>query len=244
MRAYRPPCRIATLLLPLLLGLVAAPLHGRILISEFMAVNDGTLQDEDGEDSDWLELTNTGTAAVDLSGWFLTDDPAALGKWQMPALVLGAGEQVVLFASDKDRRDASGELHTNFRLTSGGEFLALVRPDGTTIEHGYAPAYPPQYPNVSYGVSTDGVEVVSLVGPGALARYLVPADDRADVNNPAATSAWNDPAHDDAAWTAAELGVGYVRGTDEHPYNEPIFCPSTIRYLRLQTEMKTMTLST
>jgi hypothetical protein len=44
------------------------------LISEFMAVNDGSIHDEDGEESDWIEIHNRSIEVVFLDGWFLTDD--------------------------------------------------------------------------------------------------------------------------------------------------------------------------
>ena len=67
---------------------------------------------------------------------------------------LGAGDELLVFASNKDRRVAAGELHTNFKLDSGGEYLALVKPDGTTVEFDYGTSYPPQYADVSYGLSS------------------------------------------------------------------------------------------
>src|SRR5438876_7130768 len=44
-----------------------------VFISEFMAVNDSTLADEDGDFSDWIEIHNGGTNSINLDGWFLTD---------------------------------------------------------------------------------------------------------------------------------------------------------------------------
>ena len=48
-------------------------LTGDIVINEFMADNTRTLQDKDGEYSDWIEIYNGGTSAADLAGWYLTD---------------------------------------------------------------------------------------------------------------------------------------------------------------------------
>src|SRR4051794_10320164 len=67
------------------------PLEARVLfaftapyISEFMAANTRTLSDSDNQFSDWIELHNPTAAAVDVGGWYLTDDPAALTKWKVP----------------------------------------------------------------------------------------------------------------------------------------------------------------
>jgi hypothetical protein len=74
-----------------------------IVISEFLASNISGLTDEDGENSDWIELENVSGAAVLLSGWSLTDDQTELNRWVFPAVTLGPGDQLVVFASGKDR---------------------------------------------------------------------------------------------------------------------------------------------
>ena len=60
-----------------------------------------------------------------------------------------------MFASDKNRVDPAGPLHANFQLSKGGEYLALVRPDGS-ISHAFSPEYPPQYQDISYGLTVFG----------------------------------------------------------------------------------------
>src|SRR5438552_554128 len=54
-------------------------------ISEFLAVNNSGLKDEDGDRPDWFELYNPTPGDVDLAGYHLTDDAAALTKWTSPA---------------------------------------------------------------------------------------------------------------------------------------------------------------
>ena len=97
--------------------------------------------------------TSPGAGAVDLSGWALTDDSGDLALWVFgPGTVLPDGGYLVVFASDKDRRDPAGPLHTNFKLSGGGEYLALVNSTGSIVTE-YAPEYPPQEEDVSYGLS-------------------------------------------------------------------------------------------
>ncbi|MBM3848263.1 MAG: hypothetical protein FJ405_18500, partial [Verrucomicrobia bacterium] len=123
-----------------------------VVINEFLAVNDRGIRDEDGDASDWIEIYNAGATPVSLAGWFLTDDPRNLSKWRFPAVTLNPRSFLVVFASEKNRILPSAPLHTNFKLERNGEFLALVRPDRTTLSSDYRPTYPAQRTDVSYGL--------------------------------------------------------------------------------------------
>jgi hypothetical protein len=156
--------RISLLALIATTYMIGASNAAQLVINEFMARNDsaqplrkGDLLDEDGDPSDWIEIYNPTNDAINLDGWFLTDDTNDLEKWEFPAVEISRGGFLVVFASGKDRRDADEQLHTNFQLRAGGEFLALVRPamnhsgtgpDGTTIEQAYD-EYPPQFAGIS-----------------------------------------------------------------------------------------------
>ena len=66
---------------------------------------------------------------------------------------LAPQERLVVWASNKDRSDSLSELYTNFKLSAGGEYLALIEPDGSTIANEFSPEFPPQFTDVSYGVT-------------------------------------------------------------------------------------------
>lgn len=121
-----------------------------VVITEFMADNRRTLRDEDGDSTDWIELFNTGTGPVELGGWFLTDTRTNLTKWAFPATSLSGRTYRVVFASNKDRTNAAAQLHTNFKLSAEGGYLALVDAR-TNIVSEYAPKYPRQTTDVSFG---------------------------------------------------------------------------------------------
>src|SRR5688572_14140322 len=101
------------------------------IISEFMADNGNTLADQDGAFSDWIEIHNPTPNTVNLDGYYLTDDASLPLKWRIPSVTLPASGNLVVFASGKDRAVAGQELHTNFELDAAGDYLALVKPDGT-----------------------------------------------------------------------------------------------------------------
>lgn len=161
MRSHLPS---KTLLAPLLAGFLIVPsAEASLRISEFMADNGSTLTDEDGEFSDWIEISNSSTLPFSLDGYSLTDDAQALTKWTFPAVTLAPGGSLVVFASSKDRTDSGSELHTNFKLSSAGEYLALIEPGGLTVATEFAPVYPPQFRDESFGYgSVGGSTVIDL----------------------------------------------------------------------------------
>ena len=143
-----------------------------IVINEILASNDNGLLDEDGDSSDWIELYNPGVNAVDLTGWvlFQSDD----NRWSFPAVTIGAGEYLVVFASGKNRRptpanitDGISNLHTGFQLNRGGEYLALenntgdLQPDGV-----FDPEYPVQRTDISYGIFANTLRYLENPTPG------------------------------------------------------------------------------
>jgi len=177
-----------------------------LVISEFVASNDRSLRDQDGDYPDWIEIQNTTAEVVSLDGWSLTDDLDEPTKWEFPAVSIGPGEYLIVFASGKNERDPDGALHTNFALAAGGESVVLVGPDGA-IAHAYSD-YPPQFAAISYGMSGSGsgtqTETI-LIPEGAEARALIPTDGSLGMD-------WILPGFDDSAWLAGSTGVGYDYG--------------------------------
>ena len=180
--------------------LLAKAASADVIISEFMASNSRTLKDEDNSYEDWIEIANNGTTVVNLGGWYLTDTANDLRKWQFPATNLNSGGFLVVFASNKDRRVAGAPLHTNFRLSNSGEYLALVKPDGTNIATQFSPTFPPQAPDVSYGF---GILTTNetLISSNSLAKVLVPVTGTG--------TNWLNLNYDDSDWTAGTNGVGF-----------------------------------
>jgi hypothetical protein len=135
------------------------------ILNEFMAENAGILNDEDGETPDWIELKNPNPFPLGVTGWSLTDDPLLPQKWTLPAgAEIPANGYLLVFASGKNRRVPDGELHTNFQLSSGGEYLALVRPDAS-VAHEFLPGYPNQFEDIAYGTQPDGMTYRFLTDP-------------------------------------------------------------------------------
>ncbi len=126
-----------------------------IVINEFMADNDTTIQDPDGTGfPDWVELHNTSDSAVDLSGYFLTDNLQDTTKFEIPSGVSIPANGYLLFWADNDTDQ--GPTHTNFKLSKSGEEIGLYAP--TALGNGVADSYVfgEQSSDVSEGRSCDG----------------------------------------------------------------------------------------
>ena len=148
------------------------------VISEFMADNDDTIEDEDCRSSDWLELFNSTGNPLNLAGWHLTDDPTNLTKWRIPDLLLAANQRRVIYASGKDQD--IGELHTNFSIDKDGGYLALVKPDGITVTSSYS--FGEQYEDISYGTlgeeQSEGYFSTPSPGSGNLSPQGIPVREK------------------------------------------------------------------
>ena len=121
-----------------------------LIISEFMASNSASLEDEDGDFSDWIEIYNPSASAVNLFNYSLTDEEDEPDKWVFPDIQLPSGSYLIIFASGKNRKPQDGELHTGFKLSASGEYLALCKPDNNN-EYLAGDPYPEQYSNISFG---------------------------------------------------------------------------------------------
>ena len=136
------------------------------VISEIVAINNNTLDDEDGDSSDWIEIHNTAAVEFDLSGFYLTDDPLVPARWQFPAgTVLAGDERLIVFASGKDRATTGSEFHTNFSLNSSGEDLRLYESDGATLASQLL--YPTQIADIGYGIDNSDSIRFLIPTPGA-----------------------------------------------------------------------------
>src|SRR5581483_10141297 len=175
----------------------------QVRITEFMASNSSALADQDGDFSDWIEIQNTSATTVNLQGWSLTDSSGNLNKWIFPATNIPPNSFMIIFASGKNRAVAGQELHTNFKLSADGEYLALVRPDNS-IATQFSPQFPPQAPDISYGTGMQTIWT-TLVASNASLRYKIPVNSTDDVT-------WTQTNFSDGSWNSGVNGIGYETG--------------------------------
>ena len=139
-----------------------------LVINELMASNDETVADPQGDYDDWIELLNTGTETIDLAGMYLSDKTSNPLKWRFPeGTTIAAGAYLLVWADD-DAGDSPG-LHTNFRLSSGGENVVLSDIDARDNAVIDSVEFPALGADVSYGRSPEGTGtfgVLDTASPG------------------------------------------------------------------------------
>lgn len=101
------------------------------LINEYSCSNISTILDAFNEYEDWVELYNPGASAQNLTGYYLSDDPANLMKWPIPATTpLNAGARQMVFCSGRGVVNGT-QLHPDFKLTqTKGEWFILSDASG------------------------------------------------------------------------------------------------------------------
>ncbi len=88
----------------LLCLLLPALLQAQVFFNELQSSNLETYRDEDGDFEDWIELYNAGPDAIDLDGWWLSDDSTNPYQWNFPRVLLPSDSLLMVMASGKDRR--------------------------------------------------------------------------------------------------------------------------------------------
>lgn len=131
-------------------GLFAQP---GLVINEFLAANYTTLADDDfSAFSDWVEIANATNETLDISGFYLTDDFSEKQKWQFPPNTLIApGEYLIIWCDEQDTLLAA--LHSNFRLSGGGEEIGIYDAGQNLVD---TVVYPDQHQDISYGRMPEG----------------------------------------------------------------------------------------
>ena len=103
--------------------LATLTVQAKITINEVCSKNATTMEDENGNDPDWIELHNSSSAPIDLSNYYLSSDSTNLEEWQFPTVTIPANGFLLVFASGDDDFDVYP--HTNFGISQFGEKLFL-----------------------------------------------------------------------------------------------------------------------
>lgn len=99
-----------------------------LVINEFLASNDASFADPNGDYDDWVEIYNNGSEPISMKGMYLTDDFSNPRRWMFPDTTIQPGGFLLVWTDDDENQ---GALHTDFKLDADGEQVGLFSDDAT-----------------------------------------------------------------------------------------------------------------
>ncbi len=131
-----------------------------VTITEVMTDNSCITAGTADQPWDWVELTNTGDTAADLSGAYLSNDPADPLKWQIPDLSLAPGEAAVVYCAGS----GAGADCAPFGLSKTGCTVTLTGKLGNTLSQVICP---PLETDRTWALAPDGsYQIMEMATPG------------------------------------------------------------------------------
>lgn len=108
--------------------------NSQLVINEYSCSNMTHHTDAFGDNEDWVEIFNGTAAAVDLTGYFLSDKASNLTKWQIPSGTVPANGYLLVVASGRNTT-MGGELHPNFSLKqTQNDWIILANNLGNVLD--------------------------------------------------------------------------------------------------------------
>ena len=144
---------------------------GNLYINEFLASNDASGTDENDEYDDWFELWNDSDNAIDIGGYYVTDNLEDPMTWQIPTdqpsvTTIPAGGFLVIWC---DKQTDQGPLHVDIKLSADGEAIGVYEEDGSTVVDEVT--FGPQSTDISYGRIPDGGDAWDFLSPPTPGDY-------------------------------------------------------------------------
>lgn len=131
----------------------------QITITEIMSDNSCVTATPGAAPYDWVELTNTGSDPADLSGAYLSNDPADPLKWQIPAMTLQPGQAALVYCTG----GMDSQADAPFGLSKTGCELILTSRLGNTLSQVSCPALPRDH---TWALTDSGYAVTDRPTPG------------------------------------------------------------------------------
>jgi hypothetical protein len=198
---------------------------GSVIITELLTHTDAA-------GGDWIELHNTTGAPLAIGGWFLSDDPLDLEKYEIPAgTVIPVGGYVVFSQAADFGNPANPLARTPFGLSELGEavYLSSAAPGGGVGGYRERQSFGAAEREVTFGLytkstgATDFVAMAAaspgeangapLVGPVVFSEVMynpLTGDEFIELyNRTGLVVPLYDPAHPENTWRFTE-GVGFT----------------------------------
>ncbi|MFN0033348.1 MAG: CotH kinase family protein [Flavobacteriales bacterium] len=180
--------------------------NAQVVVNEFCTANysDWGLPNGWGNEfEDWVEFYNPSGAAVNIGGYWLSDDPTNTQKWEFPAgTSIAAGDYlVVLFSGQGDYNPGwLGQLNANFSVTqTAGEDIIFSNASGTILEQFDLGTIGAFQANHSYARDTDGGAVWSI--------HTNPSQDAANSGTTAQSYCTKPTISIEAGWKPGQISV-------------------------------------
>ena len=160
-----------------------------IRINEVSAANNIFVNDN-FKRNDWIELYNTTSKDIDLTGMFLTDDATNLQKYaitggsnNVSTIIPAYGRRIVWC----DKKEGASQLHADFKLATEGGMVAISAADASWTDTFYYPEHTSSQTVGRYPDGSDNTFVMNIPTidqSNILTSYLTIVDQQAlDVND-------------------------------------------------------------
>lgn len=116
---------------------IISRLSAQVVINEISVSNLNQYVDNHSDYGDWIELYNTDSSMVNLTGYYLSDDSLNNTKWQIPSGITIAGNGFLRFWASGRNEVAAGHYHTNFKIKqtkNTPEFVVFSHPFGGIVD--------------------------------------------------------------------------------------------------------------
>lgn len=186
-----------------------------LFVNEFMAQNASTIADDNGLYSDWIEIYNMSEEAIDLDGFWITDNLEEPELHQLNGLTVEPGGFLILWADGKGK---TGPEYLPFGLDDNGEELGLFSPEGNPIDQ---LIFGSQSDNLAAARMPDGSSTWQYVYGGTPGWSNVPLVlvettmiEKGSVwayrdNDQSEVKGWSSNGFDDSGWPTGAGPLGY-----------------------------------
>jgi len=152
---------------------------GKVVINEIMAVNNNTVQNNNGQYADWIEIYNNTSDTISLDFLHLSDNAENPTRWQFPSGVsIPPYGFLIVWA---DNNTSSTELHCNFKFSGSGEQAILAYANGYIVD---SISYPSQTADITWGRYPNGTGPFVFMPPTFNATNIISSvEEPLDKNN-------------------------------------------------------------
>jgi len=150
-------------LLLLILFLSFSGISQNLFINEILAINKSSVKNNKGKFKDCIEIYNSSTTDMNISGYFLSDEKDTLKKWAFPqGVIIKSKDYILVWADNKPYKNKATEMHTNFKISSKKETLRLSDKSGNEIHKLKCKR---QFADISFGLGPDGSKEKRYMNP-------------------------------------------------------------------------------